>query len=223
LYGRWVPMRRIPMPILVVVGWCGLVACSGDAESDDSAIGTTSAADGGGNGDAPPDSGADPGGSEAGGDGGGQYVCGETSPDDPLGILALHNQVRRDATPVPDPPLPEMYWDEELAASAQAWADGCRFEHSQSGENLYASTGPIDACDAVESWASEAAYYDYGSGNCADGEICGHYTQIVWRDTVELGCAVAECPSLPPVFDEEGLFWVCHYNPSGNYVGEHPY
>ena len=43
----------------------------------------------------------------------------------------------------------------------------------------------------------------------------GHYTQIVWRSTVEVGCAVAR----------SGLHevWVCRYSPPGNVVGQRPY
>jgi hypothetical protein len=36
---------------------------------------------------------------------------------------------------------------------------------------------------------SEAADYDYKTNRCRAG--CGHYTQVIWRDTKELGCAVA--------------------------------
>jgi pathogenesis-related protein 1 len=45
--------------------------------------------------------------------------------------------------------------------------------------------------------------------------VCGHYTQIVWRDTTSVGCAAQSCP--------QGEIWVCDYSPPGNYVGQHPY
>jgi hypothetical protein len=94
------------------------------------------------------------------------------------------------------------------------------FEHSGIGENLYASTAPQAPSCVVESWASEAEFYDYGSNSCSG--VCGHYTQIVWRDTERLGCAFTNCPHLD-IFDGPGQFWVCHYAYPGNYIGEKPY
>jgi len=38
-------------------------------------------------------------------------------------------------------------------------------------------------------WADEEKCYDYDSNTCAEGHMCGHYTQIVWSTTRKLGCA----------------------------------
>ena len=49
--------------------------------------------------------------------------------------------------------------------------------------------------------------------------VCGHYTQIVWKNTERIGCGKATSR-------QNGLFtvyWVCQYDPSGNYVGQKPY
>jgi len=45
--------------------------------------------------------------------------------------------------------------------------------------------------------------------------VCGHYTQIVWRDTKQVGCGVAR--------DNRREIWVCNYDPPGNWVGHRPY
>jgi PadR family transcriptional regulator len=45
--------------------------------------------------------------------------------------------------------------------------------------------------------------------------VCGHYTQIVWSNTREVGCGVAR--------DSNREVWVCNYNPPGNWIGERPY
>ena len=133
------------------------------------------------------DDGGDGGGDDDGGGGDGQEI-----PED-ADILDAHNQVRRNASPTPDPPLPDLEWDGELAASAEAWANRCVFEHSDGnvGENIYASTAPSEGAAAVMSWASEVSDYDYDSNTCT--RVCGHYTQIVWRDSVRLGCGFADC------------------------------
>ena len=57
--------------------------------------------------------------------------------------LDLHNAVRRDAQPPPSPPLPALTWSANAAAVAQAWADGCKYQHNPGrgdrGENIAAS------------------------------------------------------------------------------------
>jgi len=68
----------------------------------------------------------------------------------------------------------------------------------------------------VQRWAAERADYDYAAGVCRVGKVCGHWTQVVWNNTRELGCGVAVCP-------DNGQIWVCHYNPPGNFIGERPY
>ena len=62
------------------------------------------------------------------------------------------------------------------------------------GENIYGSSGSgATPDDAMSLWMSEASSYDYASGNIGSA---GHYTQIVWRDSVRIGCAIVDCPSV---------------------------
>ncbi|KAM0899056.1 hypothetical protein ACQ4PT_021543 [Festuca glaucescens] len=71
----------------------------------------------------------------------------------------------------------------------------------------------------VAAWVvKERAMYDHGSNTCRGGRgACGHYTQIVWRGTTKVGCAMASCAG------GKGTIAVCKYNPPGNYVGMKPY
>lgn len=141
---------------------------------------------------------------------------------DPFGATVAHNAVRAAAQPTPDPALPDLVWDPDLAAVALAWAQGCVFQHSDGpyGENLYAGTGTPTVLDAIDAWAAEAAQYDYESNACSG--VCGHYTQIVWRDTARVGCGFADCDPLQGA-GFAGRYWVCNYDPPGNFVGEKPY
>ena len=141
--------------------------------------------------------------------------------------LVLHNAVRAAAQPAPVPPLAPMEWDEAAAEVARDWARTCAWRHSQTpgyGENLFASTD-LEATirDAVDGWASEAPDYSYETNRCATGKLCGHYTQIVWRDSTGVGCASAVCDSGSPFGAGRWINWVCEYVPPGNFLGERPY
>jgi pathogenesis-related protein 1 len=135
-------------------------------------------------------------------------------------ILSEHNRVRASVRPAPRTPLPPLVWDESLAELARGWAQRCPSGHrprNRYGENIYWSGGmPATAQSAVGAWAEEAEYYDYGSTVCTrDGRQswaeCGHYTQVVWRESTRLGCAMrANCPG-----QLENVV-VCNYDPPGN-------
>ncbi|RVW39746.1 Pathogenesis-related protein 1B [Vitis vinifera] len=68
----------------------------------------------------------------------------------------------------------------------------------------------------VESWAKEHKYYNKDTNQCTQGQMCGHYTQIVWRDSVRLGCARVNCLN-------GGMYAICSYDPPGNYINENPF
>jgi len=138
-------------------------------------------------------------------------------------FVAAHNAVRARVGVGP------LVWSEPLAVVAQRWANTLmarrQFEHSGNaglGENLFEieGTGPGATAtpgQVVDDWASEARDYDYRSNSCRD--VCGHYTQIVWRDTRQVGCAVAR--GAGGVGRRE--VWVCEYDPPGNWVGRRPW
>lgn len=137
------------------------------------------------------------------------------------GVTAAHNRIREGLR------LPPLEWAPELADYAQRWADklkrrGCPLDHrprsgpdaQRFGENIYSRTGPpARAEEVVDRWAAELADYDAKTHRCRG--VCGHYTQIVWRDSRRLGCAAAACG--------ETEVWVCNYDPPGNVLGERPY
>ena len=76
-------------------------------------------------------------------------------------------------------------------------------------------TNGVLGIDVVKLWVNEKANYDYNSNSCVGGE-CLHYTQVVWRNSVRLGCAKVRC-------NNGGTFIGCNYDLPGNYVGQKPY
>ena len=151
----------------------------------------------------------------------------QVEPAELAGITAAHNRAR--AAVRTNQPLAPLRWSSELAQSAQRVAEVCRFEHSENrgdrGENLAAYAGRDGTpAGVVESWAAEEKDYDLSRNRCRRGKMCGHYTQIVWRNTTEVGCAVNRCRKNSPFRGfREWQLWVCQYAPAGNYVGQRPY
>lgn len=141
------------------------------------------------------------------------------------------NLIRRNAQPPPPTPLPALTWSDDAAKVAQAWADGCVYQHDQNrgfrGENIAANAPPSSWTlqDVINAWASESKFYDYAGNTCASGQECGHYTQLVWRDTTRAGCAHRTCAVNSPFGAQfpQWEFWVCDYEPPGNWVGQRPY
>jgi hypothetical protein len=135
-----------------------------------------------------------------------------------VGATAAHNEWRLRAG------VPPVRWNEDLAAGAQEYADTCPSGHSsneyrqdvggfnQVGENLYSGT---DVLNGIALFADERLLYEFGTVIEEDTFTpIGHYTQMVWSDTTDVGCAVGNC----------GMWrTVCWYGPAGNYLGEAPY
>jgi uncharacterized protein YkwD len=145
--------------------------------------------------------------------------------------LDAHNAVRRAPLPPPPSPLPPLSWSADAGAVAEAWAGGCNYQHNagrgQRGENIAASAPPgrWQLADTVAAWASEVSDYDYATNTCAKGKQCGHYTQLVWAGTLRVGCAHRVCTTNSPFGPQAPNwdFWVCDYEPPGNWVGQKPY
>lgn len=139
-------------------------------------------------------------------------------------LLAAHNAERALVG------VPPLAWDDHLAAEARTWANQLaasgRFEHSPDkpgeepeGENLWAGTPRAFSPEAmVGLWIAEKKDYHPGvfPNNSRSGDIehVGHYTQLIWRGSGEVGCATAIGAA------EEYL--VCRYTRAGNIYGERP-
>jgi len=92
------------------------------------------------------------------------------------------------------------------------------------GENLYCSSEnkKITIKEAMKNWFDEELpYYDYVSGSCSEGTYsnsnqsieCGHYTQVIWQDTREVGCAVSQFKT---GIYKDGYIYICKYYKGGN-------
>ncbi|XP_059177212.1 uncharacterized protein LOC131956682 isoform X2 [Physella acuta] len=133
-------------------------------------------------------------------------------------FLEYHNKARRELK------VPDLKWSPALARDAGLHAMRCVFQHStmSHGENIYASY-PINhnntalALASLTGWLNEEPTTLDPAWPCLADLSCGHYTQVVWRATKRVGCAVTHCNGWM-----ENLV-VCKYDPPGNYIGQQPY
>ncbi|HMT43250.1 MAG TPA: CAP family protein [Chakrabartia sp.] len=135
-------------------------------------------------------------------------------------LLAAHNAERKALG------APPLVWSDRLARDARTWADTLArtdtFDHAPEGrepqgENLWMGTrDAYEPAEMVGLWLDERKLYrarrfpDVSTtGNWRD---VGHYTQLIWSQTREVGCALAANP--------ESDFLVCRYSPPGNWMGQ---
>lgn len=141
-------------------------------------------------------------------------------------VLAAHNRERAALDIRP------LRWNPTLAADAAAWgrhlAAVGRLVHYQEapddddpqGENLWAGTKGHYGLEAmVGLWIAEKRNFRPGifpaNSRTGDLEDVGHYTQLVWRSSGEVGCAL--------VHGRADDFFVCRYAEGGNVLGEAPF
>lgn len=131
-------------------------------------------------------------------------------------VLEAHNKIRADVG------LPKLVWKCGLADLAQQWATRGIFEHRSDlfyGENIFVSSDTAAApVDGVQAWLAEKSFWDNSAGICQAGKVCVHYTQMVWKNTTEVGCGINRNAS-----GKWKVLMVCNYNPMGNFIGKAAY
>jgi pathogenesis-related protein 1 len=141
-------------------------------------------------------------------------------------VLQHHNKVREKVG------APALVWNKQLAAYAQQWANylvnnnNCQMKHRDQpgengkayGENIFwgSSSDYYKPIDASVSWYDEIKFFKYQKLNDNNWHKTGHYTQMVWKDTKEVGVGMAVCPN-------GGLIVVANYYPVGNVMTQYPY
>jgi len=145
-------------------------------------------------------------------------------------LLAAHNAERARLG------IPPLVWSDKLARQSALWAeelttmdglehsDGADYEgedgEGEEGENLWRGTrGYYSPEKMVGLWVDERKIFVNGPfpHNATNGRWrdVGHYTQLIWRSTKQVGCAIAA--------SAEDEILVCRYLEGGNVIGENPY
>nr|P83377.1 RecName: Full=Venom allergen 5; AltName: Full=Antigen 5; Short=Ag5; AltName: Full=Cysteine-rich venom protein; Short=CRVP; AltName: Allergen=Pol g 5 [Polistes gallicus] len=155
-------------------------------------------------------------------------------------IVEEHNRFRQKVAqgletrgnPGPQPAASNMnnlVWNDEQAKIAQVWASQCQIlvhdkcrntEKYQVGQNIaYAGSSNHfpSVTKLIQLWENEVKDFNYNTGitNKNFGKV-GHYTQMVWGNTKEVGCG-----SLKYVEKNMKIHYlICNYGPAGNYLGQ---
>ncbi|MDX2230240.1 MAG: CAP domain-containing protein [Leptolyngbyaceae cyanobacterium bins.349] len=136
-------------------------------------------------------------------------------------ILNAHNKARSEVRVSP------LTWSNQLAREAQAWANNLASRnargHSEGktrpgqGENIwYGTSGRYSFTDMVNGWKEEKKLYRGGPVTKNNYRAIGHYTQMTWKNTTQVGCGGAD--------GSDGIYrLVCRYSPPGNFLGQAPF
>ena len=159
-------------------------------------------------------------------------------------VLRFHNQAREQAG------LGPLSWSKKLEQKSRDWGEflkqkeECKIRHplnsdeerkkyvpGTTGQNLYVAHGypndPSSGLDAVQKWYSECKDYKKpleGQELPENFMGVGHFTQMMWEDAKEVGCARIDCPknikdNRGNVVEAKGSIVVCDYD-SGNVGGQ---
>ncbi|KAF2294270.1 hypothetical protein GH714_008754 [Hevea brasiliensis] len=134
--------------------------------------------------------------------------------------LNAHNTARSAITGAN---IPALVWDTTLTTQVTAYINtvlgqcDINVDLSVSGLNVKVAQNVLTGLDAVNAWVSEQVYYNYATNSC-NGGVCTHYTQVIWKNSISIGCFRAQC------INNVNLWIVgCQYSPPGNIPGQLPY
>lgn len=163
-----------------------------------------------------------------------QILYGQNS--NKISALKVHNDAREEVGVKP------LVWSENLEIDAKKYADYLAskdiFKHSGSlkeinqGENLYSTAYFVlqengekfffentnYLKDASISWLGEKKGYKYAKIGDRKNNFSkiGHYTQMVWNETTQVGIAYSKSIS-------GKVYVVARYYPAGNIISQFPY
>ena len=117
-----------------------------------------------------------------------------------------------------------------IASKCQTTANNCKskqdlihstdyYNNEPVGQNLFLMGGAAPTGSYItEDWYSENVNYNYNTGESKNGGEIGHFTQLVWKKSLNIGCAyaVGTWKGYNPSY-----FVCCNYFPAGNYIGQY--
>ncbi|CAJ2504131.1 Uu.00g115250.m01.CDS01 [Anthostomella pinea] len=136
---------------------------------------------------------------------------------------------------------PEMAWSGKFAGYASNTAATCKFAHDMDqgdkgyGQNIAMWAVSSGAADLGEAGAIKMAttdmwyngefaeylpqYYGQATPDMSGFEKWGHLSQLLWKESTDLGCSAQFCAKGSMYDDMDAWFMVCNYGPPGNVGG----
>ena len=138
-----------------------------------------------------------------------------------------------------------MSWNSDLASYAATVAASCVFAHDLTpgastgsyGQNIavYGASGDVSSIDSSkivaqaitdmwyngEVWQYPADGYGQSNPDMTNFEAWGHFSQVVWAASTEVGCASQYCAPGTIYSGMGSWFTVCDYRSEGNMGGEY--
>ncbi|KIW87842.1 uncharacterized protein Z519_11426 [Cladophialophora bantiana CBS 173.52] len=140
-------------------------------------------------------------------------------------ILQAHNVHRRNHSAA------DLTWSDNLATIAAQIAASCVYAHNTAaggggyGQNIGAgyTTTQVPAMIGNDMYNKEMPNYplpyEVDNVDTSKFDSWGHFSQIVWKRTQQVGCATQFCPDGVVNADFTQYFTVCNYYPPGNIQG----
>ena len=149
------------------------------------------------------------------------------------GMVLHHHNIHRANHSAPD-----IAWSDSLAATAQKIGETCIYAHNMDmdkdqgayGQNIAAGVKADNVSAVITElfYNGEVSFYDelYGEDNPSMDNFheWGHFSQIVWKGTTEVGCATVDCSSQNLANTGGNVapyFTVCNYKKQGNMGGDY--
>jgi hypothetical protein len=143
-------------------------------------------------------------------------------------ILEEHNNLRKY---VNSTLMMKLKWSNALAKRAQYFAESCSQVHAETtrcdgqqvGQNFVVQKG-INGHPDPQGWVTtirldwgenERRKFNVATGACSGDGVCGHYEQVVWAHTEEVGCGMSMCVSKDDKTFPYYVVYACHYSPMG--------
>lgn len=113
--------------------------------------------------------------------------------------------------------VPPLTWSNDLANAATNWSQTCAAQNSLHhsdlayGENVGYTNGEAYTCaSGVLRWFEEYKSYAAGVPSNSEGyHVWGHFTQVAFPTTTQVGCGMATA-------NDGSQYLTCEYYPAGN-------
>lgn len=136
-------------------------------------------------------------------------------------VLGAHNSHRDNHS------APALTWSYELAGIAHNIGKSCYYQHNTEmggggyGQNIGAGASPQDSPAMISNLMYNGEFDLYPGYDAEPGmdsfEEWGHFSQIIWNETQEVGCATIHCPGGLGNTAKNVAPWflVCNFRPAG--------